>query len=262
MAEDKRKYNGRRKGSANEIQGQIKDKNITPNSSKTDFRDESNLSTSEFLKVRKGESQEDWEKRTKKKRVHRSSEKKFPIKVAQNGRLVISKRAAKNSNKLMQLKILVRFHERPFDFLKMYAFVMRWASVRFGIVKDDIELGYYFYEGTPFTKEEFEHYCAMLGAVRGLFSRFVKKGYLSNISITTDAGKIKETEYYQLSMAFNNVLSRVYDLISKTNPVNTKENWTVKKVNPDLRLEIEKMNDEIYEILSGAKKQEKIKTEN
>jgi len=258
--EDKRKYNGRKKGNSNLIQGELKEKNPAPNSAKANFRDESTLSSKEFLKVRPGESQEEWEKRTAKKRVYKTADG-MTIKVAHNGKLAVSKRRAKGKSKELIMQIRVRFHERPYDYLKMYAFVLRWANVRFGILKDDLEIGYYFFEGTPFTKQEFELICNQLGSVRGVFPRFLKKRYLANISIMTQEGVMKNTEYYQLSTKFNNVLRNIYDLLSKVNPVTTTDNQNYKKVNPELKATIDRMNDEIIETLSGAKKQELIKEE-
>jgi hypothetical protein len=247
---DLRKKNGRRKGSKNTTQGKLKEKIDSPNSSKEDFRNESNLSTVEFLKVRANESQEEWEKRTRKKRIFGVS-KTNKIKTARNGALVIQKRRPSGRVLNLKVRVLTQFKERPHNFLKNYAFVMRWASVRFKILKDDIELGYNLYETTPFTKDEFNYICIQLGSVRGVFNRFLNKGYITNISIISSEGNVKETEYFALSTQFNHVIKRVYGLISKTVPVALGEtNHSNGKINAELKMEMERMNDEIREILS------------
>jgi len=247
---DLRKGNGRKKGSKNTNQGRLKDKVDAPNSSKENFRDESNLSTVEFLKVRANESQEDWENRTRKRRIY-GIKKDNKITSAKNGVLRIQKIKANGKKQSLKVRVVTRFKERPHDFLKNYAFVMRWASVRFKILKDDLELAYNFYEGSPFTKEEFNYLCIQLGSVRGVFNRFLNKGYITNISIISSEGNVKETEYFTLTTQFNHVIKRIYGLISKTVPVALGEtNSSNGKINAELKMEMERMNDEIREILS------------
>lgn len=264
MSEDKRKDNGRLIGSKNKEQGKLKEKNPIPNSSKENFRNDSTLSTKEFLKVRAGETKEQYADRTNKKKIKvYGRTKNNIIKSCKNGVLVIDKLPCKNKDKELKLRISVKYNERPFDFLKMYSFVLRWANVKYNVLKDDFELGYYFYEGRPFTKDEFEAVCFCLGAVRGVFSRFLNKGYITNISIITIDGVVKKTEFYQLSGSFNSLLKKIYSLISKTSPVYNGHNWKcAAKVNEELKLIIDGMNDEINEILSGEKSNEEIKIEN
>lgn len=261
MAEDRRKFNGRKKGTKNFIQGAPKEKKATPNSVQSDFRDESNLATNKSLKVLPGESKEKWAKRTEKKRLYALNFKENKIKVTQGGKLYLHKRYKKH-DKMMPLNISVRIIERPFDFMKAYSIIMRWANAKYGVIQNDFELGYYFYEGTPFTKEEFESVCSMLGTVRFVFNRFVNKGYIQNISIVASNGAVKRTEYYQLTIKFSRAIKVIYGLISKTAKVNISNTGMVEKMSDALRAEIEKLNDEITEILLGNQKQETIKNEN
>lgn len=258
---DRRKFNGRAKGSKNKIKGQPQEKKQVFNSAKADFRDESNLSSQESLKVREGETKEQWEKRTYKKRLYGNATKDNKIKIAQNGKLYLHKRFKKHE-RMKALAISIRVIERPYDFMKMYALIMRWANVKYGVLQNDFEIGYYFYEGTPFTKQEFESVCTLLGSVRFVFSRFIKKGYIQNVVILTSHGIERKTEYYQLTMKFTGAIKTIYGLITKTTTVNMSNRGYVEKMSDSLRAEIEKLNDEIGEILKGNQKQETIKTEN
>ena len=258
---DRRKFNGRPKGSKNQIQGQAKEKSKAQNSIQADFRDDSNLASQESLKIRPGETKEQWDKRTIKKRRYGLNSKENKIKIASNGKLYFHKRF-KKQERMRALTISVRIFERPFDFMKAYPVIMRWANAKYGVVQNDFELGYYFYEGTPFTKLEFESVCTMLGSVRFVFSRFVKKGYIQNITIVTSKGVEKPTEYYQLTMRFHQAIGKIYGMITKTAKVNIGKTGYVEKMSDLLRMEIEKMNDEVVEILKGNQKQETIKIEN
>lgn len=255
---DRRKFNGRPKGSKNKVQGQATEKVKAQNSIQADFRDDSNLASQESLKIRPGETKEQWDKRTIKKRRYGLNYKDNQIKVASNGKLYLNKRFKKHE-RMKALSIWIRIYERPFDFMKAYPVIMRWANAKYGVAQNDFELGYYFYEGTPFTKLEFESVCTMLGSVRFVFSRFVKKGYIQNITIVTSKGVEKQTEYYQLSTSFNRAIKQIYGMITKTAKVNFNEKGYVEKMSDLLRMEIDKMNDEVVEILKGNQKQETIK---
>jgi len=249
---DKRKKNGRKKGSSNKLKGEIKDKVNLPNSARAGFRNESNINSAEFMKVLPGETQEEWELRTRKRRNNVHFNKK--IKVAKNGSLLLIEKKLSKVGRDRKISMQVEFIERPHVFLENYAFVMRWATVKYDILKDDIELGMVFYRKKTFTKEEFDYVCSQLGAVRGVWSRFKKKEYVVNMSIMSSDGIIKETEHYSLSLWFANAIKRIYGMITKTTPIILNKRLDYPRMEVELIEKIEEMNQEIYDILSGNKK--------
>ena len=255
---DGRANNGRKKGTTkNKVQGEIAKPKRKTNSIKIKDSDYQDVNRKEFLRVKVGESVEDWNGRTAKKRVF-GIRKDNKILVANNGKLRTYRHDRKGKAKEKMLEIIVRFTERPYDYLKCYAFIMRWASVRYDIFKDDLELGYYFYDGKPFTKEEFNYVCIQLGTVRGVFSRFYKSGYIMPYAIISSSGVIKDTEYYCLTVEFVNLIKRTYDVISKVAPMKLISWNGEPKLDEELIVMLQKLNTEIEETINGIKKPEKI----
>ena len=121
----------------------IKKKRKKPNSAKKDLSDYQDKTRKDFLKRMAGESQEEWEDRTKRRRVFGVSGHN-KIKIARNGQMKAYKRPLKGKAKEIKLTVSTRFLERPFEYLQCYAFIMRWAAIRHDVLKDDIELGYFF----------------------------------------------------------------------------------------------------------------------
>jgi len=249
--------NGRKLGSKNKYQGVINKQPRLNNSAKKDERDKSNLTTKEFLRVKKNESKPEWEERTQKRRVFGVTEK-YDIRICKNGQLKAQKLTLTGKKREVMLKINYLFSQKPYDFLKSYAFVMRWAVVRYGIIKDDIELGYYFYEGTPFTKLEFERKCIQLGSVRGVFRRFYSKGYIMPFSIISHSGMVKNTEYFSLTTEFSFLINKIYGILSKVAPFTFDTSNAYGKQSPELMELLLDMNTQVEETLTGLKKQDTI----
>ena len=227
------------------------------NSAQKELNDYQAKTRKEFLKRKAGESQEQWEKRTRRRRLF-GVNKTNDISIASDGKMVSYGRKLNGVKRENKLIIKTRFIEKPFDFLKCYAFVMRWASVRYDVLKEDIELGYYFYDGEPFTKEDFVLACIQLGTVRGVFNRFYRSGYIMPISIISRAGVIKNTEYYSLTMEFQYLIKRVYGVLSKVTPMMLTNRSELGKQSDELKEMLIKMNEDIEETIRGEKNKEKI----
>jgi len=114
----------------------------------------------------------------------------------------------KGKDKLVCNAVRTRFAEKPYDFMKVYALILRWASVKHNVSKDDLEIGYYFYNGYHFSFKEFNDICIQLGTVRGVFSRFKKKGYIVSIAVEVD-GQMRESGYFVLSIEFSNIIRSI-----------------------------------------------------
>jgi hypothetical protein len=268
IKKDGRANNGRKAGTTkNKVQGQITKAPRKTGSQKKDDSNYTALTNDEFLKVREGETQQEWEKRTKKRR---------PLKL-DNGRNKVSKEINFLPNGSIQYErkkltglraqtktiIVKNILERPHNFMKHYALVMRWASIRFGITKDCLEIGFYFYDREPFTIQEFNLYCIQLGTVRGMFSKFYQNGYVYPISV--DLGEYRESKdirIYSLSVEFLSAIKRTYDVIAKLVPVSLNQKKGERIKEKDLTDELLKMYEEAEEIIKGIRKPELIRFRN
>jgi hypothetical protein len=228
-----------------------------PNSAQKELNDYQAKTRKEFLKRKAHETEEEWEKRTRRRRLF-GVNKTNDISIASDGKMVSYGRKLNGVKRENKLVIKTRFIEKPYDFLKHYAFVMRWASVRYHVLKEDIELGYYFYDGEPFTKEDFVLACIQLGTVRGVFNRFYRSGYIMPISIISRAGVVKNTEYYSLTVEFQYLIKRVYGVLSKVTPMMLTNRWELGKQSEELMDLLIAMNTEIEEIIRGERNPEKI----
>jgi len=257
VQKDGRAKNGRLAGMKNRQKGKIAKKRKKLNSKKKPLDDYQDTTRKEFLKRKVGETQEEWDKRTLRRRIYGIT-KDNNIRVANNGKIVSYSRPLKCRQKEIKLTIQTRFIERPYDFLKCYAFVMRWASVRHDVLKEDIELGYYFYDGEPFTREDFALACIQLGTVRGVFARFYREGYIMPHSVISRSGVIKNIEYFSLSAEFNFLIKRVYGVLSKVTPAGLSTKHLKAKQDDELIEFMLKLNTEIEETIRGEKNQDKI----
>lgn len=253
--EDKRKYNGRKAGTTkNKIQGAFAEKKDNFGSAKQKKNRFQTESMEEFMKIRPGETFEQWEKRTSKKRIHGVT-KSNNLSIAKNGKVVIDRERLKGMAKEKQVRIRHKFIERPYDFLENYAFIMRWASIRYGILKDDIEIAFFFYGKGMFTKEEFTRVCVQLGTVKGVWSRFVNKPYITPAILVTKDNVVKEMEYYQLTTEFSRLLLAVYDGLSKVNKLTltprTSANYKRNVVHKELNDFLEQLNREVDQTIKG-----------
>ena len=228
-----------------------------PNSTKKTLNDHQDKTRKSVLRRQVGETQQEWEERTRKKRIYQPTVI-TTIKSIQNGEFKAYRRGATKKLKETKHIITTRFTEKPFDYLKSYAFILRWASVRFDIIKDDIELGYYFYEGEPFSKESFEVACRRLGSVRGVFNRFWRNGYIIPCSIISPKGIVKDTEYFALSIEFIMKIKQVYAVISKTAPMQLGLKHHRNKQNEELQELLIKMNTEIEETILGIRNKDTV----
>jgi len=207
---------GRKKGmTKNRFPGMIREKKRKVGSVKKKEDTYQAETKAEFLKVREGETEEQWKKRTGRKRFTQSNNK---IRGLRKGRVYSYANKLRASEKLVCNAVRTRFAEKPYDFMKVYALILRWASVKHNVSKDDLEIGYYFYNGYHFSFKEFNDICIQLGTVRGVFSRFKKKGYIVSIAVEVD-GAMRESGYFVLSIEFSNIIRSIYGALTKTIPM-------------------------------------------
>lgn len=212
-----------------------------------------------FMKVREGETIAQWEKRTARRRVKEVDEIKelalmHPLRVLQRNR---ERNTIANKNKF----IIVQPVQREFDFMRYYGIVINYYSIKYGIRKEDLEVGFYFYSNIPFTRDRFENAMVLMtGTKSGKLNRFIKEGMLEEIIKVKKQfnGPNKETRtyLYRLTRHFVDKLTFVYRTLGKMNtirmnqPIFTPLSAEEKKMIMD-------MNDHIMDIQMGRKPQDK-----
>jgi len=213
----------------------------------------------EFMKVREGETVAQWEKRTSRRRVKEVDEVKelalmHPLRVLQRSR---ERNVIASKNKF----IVVQPVEREFDFMRYYGIVINYYSIKYGIRKEDLEVGFYFYSNIPFTKDRFENTMVLMtGRKSGKLNRFLKDGLLEEIIKVkkTLNGPDKETRtyLYRLTRTFVDKLTWVYRTLGKMNTIRMSQP-VFTPLSAEEKQIIMDMNDEIQDIQTGRKPQEK-----
>jgi hypothetical protein len=203
----------------------------------------------QFMKVRPGETKEQWLFRTRFRRVRSEDE----VALTQNGRKRIEKMEL-TRNRQFKKRVQFRIAEKNFNFLKYYVFIINWASIKFDIPQTDLEIGFHFYENIHFTKSEFANKSLLIGnTTTAAFNRFKKEGYLeehfSTMGIGTDK---KSTGYYRLTSRFIKVLTKIYDKIAYQSHFDFRPTIE-RKIPPEVEAMIMEMSAENQDIISGQR---------
>ena len=265
---DGRINNGRRLGTTkNKVSGEIAKKENKLGSVKKDKSDHHAKTTDEILKVKKGETQKEWENRVKRNRVIKldnySTQRYQEVEFMENGKIVFRKRKLTGQHNNLKKTINAQYREMPFDYMRNYALIMRYITVKYDILQSDIELGYYFYDEAPFTKDYFNQVCAQLGLIRGVFSRFYKSGYICGIEVDMGGKRDNlQTKLYALSTEFGFKIRDVYKIISGLTPLVIRDEKGSSKLYRDDYDTLYRMYLESKEIIKGIKKPEKIRFRN
>jgi hypothetical protein len=217
-----------------------------------------------FLKVRDGETLEQWRVRTRRRRIKEIDEiedlsQYHPLRILQRNRDRI---AVKNKNKY----IVVQPTVREFDFMRFYGIVINFYSTKYGIRKHDIEMGFYFYDNIPFTRDRFENSCILMtGTSLNRVSRFINDGLIEEIihrvKVYKEEDKFEKTGLFRLTKNFVDRLTYIYRTLGKMNGIRIKQT-TLVGLSPEIKQIIQEMNDEIVDIQMGNKKQDLIKPNN
>lgn len=216
----------------------------------------------EFMKVREGETLEQWKRRTEKRRVKEIDEIKElalmnPLRVLQRNR---ERNAIASKNKF----IVVQPVEREFDFMRYYGIVINYYAIKYGISKENLEVGFYFYTNIPFTRDRFNNaLILMTGSNTGKLAKFIKEGLLEEIIKTKKQfnapDKYEKTYLYRLTKQFVFKLNCIYRTLGKMNGIRMDQNSILTPLPPEAKQMISDMNDEIQDILTGRKPQDLIK---
>ena len=214
----------------------------------------------EFLKVREGETIAQWQKRTSRRRVKDVDEIRelslmSPLRIHLRSR-------ERNSLEARNKFITVQSLEREFDFMRYYGIVINYYSIKYGIRVEDFQLGFYFYSNIPFTKERFENAAVLhLGTSTGKLNYFIKNGYLEELMNTqkryNNTDTKEKTNLFRLTKVFVDKLTYIYRTLGKMNKIRLSQPIFVG-LSGEIKQIIMDMNDEIQDIQTGRKPQEKI----
>jgi hypothetical protein len=214
----------------------------------------------EFMKVREGETIQQWEKRTSRRRVKEVDEVKelslmHPLRVLQRSR---ERNVLASKNKFIVVQPVVR----EFDFMRYYGIVINYYAIKYAIRKEDFEVGFYFYSNIPFTRERFENVMVLMtGNKAGKINRFIKDGMLEEIikmKKTLNApDKETRTYLYRLTKNFVFVLTNIYRMLGKMNTLRLTQPLFTPLTAEEKQI-IKDMNDEIQDIQTGRVPQTKM----
>lgn len=203
----------------------------------------------EFLKVRPGETKEQWLFRTRFRRIRSEEE----LALTFEGRKQLEKIALQKSRS-QKKRIQLRVQAKDFNFLKYYIFIINWAVIKYNIPQSDLELGLHLYDNEHFTKDEFMNKCLLFhNTSANIFNRFKKEGYIYETKSTMgDGTEKKPTNLYKLTTRFVNILTAIYKRVAYQAHYNflPAEN---KPASPELNKMIMEMAMENLDIMNGKK---------
>lgn len=213
---------------------------------KSGMSDYQKRTMNEFMKVREGETQEQWLKRTARRRIKNNDEK---LELSDWNKLKL--RLIRSQKKLKEKhdsEIEYQVRERDFDFMKYYGIVITYFSFKYSIRVEDYSVGFYFYSNIPFTRQRFENALKLItgGHIKKI-NRFISDGLIEEIINTKTE---KETSLYRLTNPFVRKLGQIYDVLGQMNTIQLKQPL-FSDMHPELKQMIQDMNDFIMDVKSG-----------
>ncbi len=215
----------------------------------------------EFMKVREGETIEEWKKRTSHRRVKELDEIKelsinHPLRLHVRSR---ERHAIETKNKYKTIQTV----EREFDFMRYYGIVINYYSIKYGIRVEDLQLGFYFYSNIPFSKDRFDNAAVLhLGTNRSKLKYFIENGYVEELFHTKkrfNLSDVQERMYlYQLTKKFVHKLTLIYRTLAKMNAIKMDQP-ILSHLSSGVKQILTDMQDEVMDIHTGRKPQDKIK---
>lgn len=218
-----------------------------------------------FMKVREGETHEQWIERTKFKRV--SPIKKIQSRKSKYKPIYTNVRAKRRKpfQKMLDEMIKLQIAKKDYGFMRNLVNVLYWASAKYDVENHFLQIGLLFYnDAFPVTKDQFkQRLCMMTGNTDKAFHQFKIRGYLKEITdrkLYFEKEVTKKTGLFMLSEKFNAIMKEVYDkmvllgafdnfgepLILNTKVLDSPEENAIFE-------ELKKMHSEYMEILQGQK---------
>lgn len=209
----------------------------------------------DFMKVRPGETHEQWSHRTRFRRIITEEEVKKNIKTKRLITLIERpKKQAREAIERYYDKVgrMVPSNEERRDMpLKYYLAIMTYFSSRFRMVKSDIEFCFYLYDLPFFTKEEFENKAMLVQSnFKGMWRRFKSMGYVVSLGH-------KEQQFYRLSVQLQQRIAAIYRMFEDKSIENVAEKTFKRSLKQDeaamLDSWLREMRQSVKDIEEGKK---------
>lgn len=171
------------------------------------------------LRIRKNESIEQWEERTKRHRYRCEEElKKLKAQVYdQNVKVMISTRKKEINKKANdrvyenKYRIILEVRKRPIVFFQNSMLILNFAELKYGIPKMDLLFLMNLYsEERGFTEEELKYKIHLLTNSTKRFGIYIQKGYFKQFIKKDFPGGVKTTDVYTLHVGITNLIDKLY----------------------------------------------------
>lgn len=166
------------------------------------------------IKIKPGETQAEWEKRTASLRVkHEEYINKSQHKLKNKGKVYVHKvdrQKRYNINKGIRIQIAARKN----DFLQNTLLVLAWAELKYKMDRDMILFIINLYNReTFFTKEEITYLASVYGIKFRSFDKFIEDGILAKHIEGKRSDKPSETDVYVVTVKATIMCNKIYDCI-------------------------------------------------
>jgi hypothetical protein len=222
----------------------------------------------DFMKVKEGETHDQWIERTKFKRV--APIRKLQSRKSRYKTVYSNVRQKKRSAYQKMLDEMIKIHitKRDYGFMRNLVNVLYWASAKYDVENHFLQIGLLFYnDAYPVTKDQFkQRLCMMTGNTDKAFHQFKIRGYLKEImdkKLYFEKEVTKKTGLFMLSDKLNGIMREIYEkmvllgafenfgkpLILNSKVLDSPEEKAIFE-------ELKKMHSEYMEILQGQKEHE------
>jgi hypothetical protein len=151
------------------------------------------------------------------------------------------------------VKKLIRTYirrEPKYDYLKYHKIVMRWATMKYGVSQQDLDMLFFLYSEGLFFYSDFQKYANIFGWEPGRFTRMKKEGYIH----AWYKGWSRNGDYPQYEVTRNTrlMITKIYKVMNgeeelaempRNNPIFKRERYTDKVT----AMSIKDMNKKIRE---------------
>jgi len=166
------------------------------------------------IKIKPGETQAEWEKRTASLRVkHEEYINKSQHKLRNKGKVYVhkvDKQKRYNMNKGIRIQIAARKN----DFLQNTLLVLAWAELKYKMDRDMILFIINLYNReTFFTKEEITYLASVYGIKFRSFDKFIEDGILAKHIEGKKSENPTETNVYVVTVKATIMCNKIYDCI-------------------------------------------------
>jgi hypothetical protein len=229
----------------------------------------------EFLKVRPGETIEEWQKRTEKVRVLTEKEHdrlcfKYKTKRDRCENTVVctfpdykekkiqkeySENQLKHILKSKHRKGLVLYRDKrdPFFHFKYYFLITKWAEIRYGVRKADLDFLMHLYcLDRPFRKREIDEKTFIISGAS--FNIYMKKGYIYRMKysqVSNNYLKRGYSPYYNLTHPCKKMMNAIIALM-----LGDVEKITIRRLKGTDTSKVREVRDFYYDLRREVKEME------